>query len=161
MIQVARLLLAGDEEVEPAIVVVVGPGRRVGIERLVQPGLGRHVGESSAAVVAEQRGPDRVRQPRAARDEQVEAAVVVVIGLVADQAAELAGHAGRLTAVLERPISPVVVERHRLGRVHRRDRQVEPAIAVEVVHDRAAGLVEAIHARIGPDIPEPADVELG
>ena len=93
VIQPVGLSLTGDEQVEPAVIIVIGPGRRIGIDRLQQAGFGSHVGEAAIAVIAQQRGPDRVRKPSAARDEDVEAAVVVVVGLIADQAAELVGHA--------------------------------------------------------------------
>ena len=53
--------------------------------------------------------------PGARGDVDVHESVVVVIGLDAVQAAELAGHAGGLAAVLERPVPLVPVHRHVLG----------------------------------------------
>ena len=100
-------------------------------------------------------------KPGPARDEDVHAAVVVVVGLVADQPAELVGHAGRLGPVLEGAIPLVAVDAMRLGRVERGDGQVEQAVVVEVLHDRAAGLVEAVDPHQVPDVAELADVELG
>ena len=41
------------------------------------------------------------------------------------------------------------------------DDDVEQAVVVEIVHDRAAGLVEAIDPHEVADVPELADVELG
>ena len=41
------------------------------------------------------------------------------------------------------------------------DDDVEQAVVVEVVHDRAAGLVEAIDPHQMADVAELADVELG
>ena len=58
-----------------------------------------------------------MRKPGAARDEDVHAAVVVVVGLDADQPAELVGQAGRLGAVLEGAVALVAVEGHGLGGV--------------------------------------------
>ena len=64
VIQPVGLLLAADEQVEPAVVVVIGPGRRVGVDRVEQPGLLGDVGERAIAVVAEQAGPDRDGEAR-------------------------------------------------------------------------------------------------
>ncbi len=47
-----------------------------------------------------------------------------------------------------------------LGRVVRRGDQVEQAVVVEVLHDRAAGLVEAVDPNQLADVAELADVEL-
>ena len=43
VIQPVGLLFAGDEEVEPAVVVVIGPGGRVGVDGLEQAGFLRDV----------------------------------------------------------------------------------------------------------------------
>ena len=43
----------------------------------------------------------------------------------------------------------------------RGDGDVEQAVAVEVVHDRAAGLIEAVEPRLMADVAELADVEFG
>ena len=97
VIETVGLLLAADEQVEPAVVVVIGPGRGVGIDRVQQPGLLGDVGEAARRrCCASRRRPDRPGEPGPARDEDVQAAVVVVVGLIADQPAELVGHAGLL-----------------------------------------------------------------
>ena len=48
VIEAVGLALAGDEEVEPAVVVVVGPGGGVGIDRVEQAGFLGDVGEPAA-----------------------------------------------------------------------------------------------------------------
>ena len=94
VIQPVRLVLAGDEEVEPAVVVVVGPGGA----RWSSPGrAGRPRCVTSVNVPSPllRSSVGRIGQcgttPRG--DEDVEPAVVVVIGLIADEPAELVGHA--------------------------------------------------------------------
>ncbi|MNI45712.1 hypothetical protein D3C73_1001510 [compost metagenome] len=51
----ARLaFIMGDEEVQPAVIVVVAPGRRHGVAAVIQPGLGRDFGKRPVAVIAVQ-----------------------------------------------------------------------------------------------------------
>ncbi len=159
VIEPMRLALAADEEVEPAVVVVIDPGRGVGIDRCYETRFGRDIGESTLAVIAQEARPDGVRKPRPPGNEEVQAAVVVVIGLIADQAAELACDPGPLALVLERSISSVAVVRHRLRWIDRRDGQVEQAIAVEVVHDRPTGLIEPVHSHDRANVAKLADVK--
>ena len=51
-------------------------------------------------------------EPRSARNEDVEPAVVVIIGLIADEPTELVGDSRRLAAILERAVAAVSIERH-------------------------------------------------
>ena len=62
-IQPVGLPLAGDEQVDPAVVVVVGPGGRVGIDRVEQAGLLGDVGEAAVAVVPQQASAGRRAEP--------------------------------------------------------------------------------------------------
>ena len=48
-----------------------------------------------------------------------------------------------------------------LGRIEGRDGEIEQAVVVEILHDRAAGHVEAIDPDQVADVAELADVELG
>ena len=96
VIQAVGLVFAEDEDVEPAVVVVVRPARRRGIDRTLQPRLLRDVAEFAVAVVPQQALWHRQGKPRAARDEQVHPAVVVVIGLDQVLAPQLLRQAGRL-----------------------------------------------------------------
>ena len=54
--QAVVLPLAGDEEVDPAVVVEVGPGGGVGIDGVEQAGFLGHVDEAAATVVSQQCG---------------------------------------------------------------------------------------------------------
>ncbi len=161
MIKVVGLPLARDEQVDPAVVIVVGPAGRVGIDWIEQTCVQGDVCEVALAIVSQQRRADNVGNPRPAGDEDVEVAVVVVIGLVAHEPAKLVGDSGRLTTVYESPVAGVVVIRHGLGDVVAGDRQIEPVVAVEIVHDGSARLVVAVHANAFADVAELADVKLG
>ena len=128
-----------DEEVEPAVLVVVEEGRPHGPQRAVlgiarrEAGLRRHVLERPVPAVA----VEDVR-PQAGHEE-VGVPVVVVVGGGDAVLVALAGDPGSLRHVLERevaavPEEPVVELRVRLvearhrGAVH--DVDVEPAVAV-------------------------------
>ena len=63
-IQPVGLPLAGDEQVDPAVVVIVGPGRRVGIERVEQARFLGDVGEAAVAVVRQAAWDGRRAEPR-------------------------------------------------------------------------------------------------
>ena len=120
----------------------------------------RDVAECAVAVVPQQRRPDRIRKPGAPRDEEIHAAVVVVVGLDAGLASELVRQPGRLGAVLEGAVARVAVEGHVLGGVKSGHREIEQSVVVEIFHDRTAGHVEAIDAHEVADVSELADVEL-
>src|SRR5688572_3556645 len=87
--QLRRPVFVADEQIEKAIVVDIGPGRglRAG-QHLRQSARDRHVGKGAVAVVAQQRLALR-HLPPAAQHQNVEMAVVVVVGLQDVQAAEL------------------------------------------------------------------------
>ena len=115
-------MLDADVEVDVAVVVVVGPGaglRRE--EQLVDAGREGDVEEPAAALVAQQRAglPAARRQPGAAQDEDVEIAVVVVVGLHHVEAADEPVEPGFLGAFGERAVA-VVVEVAGSARARRR-----------------------------------------
>ena len=66
-----------------------------------------------------------------------------------------------LGAILEGAVARVAVKGHGLGGVEGRHGEIEQAVVVEIIHDRAAGLVEAVDPRQVADVAELADVELG
>ena len=104
-----RALFVADEEVEPAVVVVIGPDRGMGAtDGAAEARLGGDVGERPVAVVAQQ-GVAHRELPAAAHHEEVEPAVVVVVGLHDVDAADVAAQAGRRRAVLERPVAAAMV----------------------------------------------------
>ncbi len=151
-IEPAGRQLVSDVDIDPAVVVVVGPGRRVGGEHAVgETGRPGHVGEHAGAVVAQQRVAHR-DLPATAMDEQVEIAVVVVVGVAGVEAAQLRRQARGLGAVLEGAVAAVAIEARRGAEVDRRQHDVEPAVAVEVVDDGAAG------GAVGADAGLPGDV---
>ena len=160
-IEAARRQLVADVEVDPAVVVVVGPRRRVRREHAVGEagGLG-HVGEYAVTVVAQQRVAHR-NLPAAAVDEQVEIAVVVVVGVAGVQAAELGSEPGRLGAILEGAVALVAKEPRRRAVVDRRQHDVEQAVAVEIVDDRAAGRAVGADAHGARHVREPRRRDLG
>ena len=146
-IKAILLVFAGDEEIDPAVVVKIAPRSRVGIDGIEQAGFPGHIGEPAGAVVAQQCGTNRVVEPGPAGDEDIEPAVVVKIGLITHEPAELVRDPRLRRSVLECAVAAVAIECHRLGRIMAGDDDVQQSVTVEVVHDCPAGLVESIKAR--------------
>ena len=97
--------VGGDIEVEPAVAVVVAEGgARVPVEAARDARLLCDVGEGPVAVVVEQEAVADVG------DEQVGAAVVVVVGRRAARAPGIPGHSGLLGDLRERAVAVVAVE---------------------------------------------------
>src|SRR5439155_16836522 len=96
---VARFV--ADIEIEKTIVIEVGPGSAVGIDGIHQAGFAGHVGEGAVAVVAEQSRPYGVLQPGAARNKQVQEAIVVVVGLDEIEPAVVVHESGRRATILK------------------------------------------------------------
>jgi hypothetical protein len=89
--ELRRAVLVADEQVQEPVVVDVGPDRRLRPgRRLRQAARHGDVGERPVAVVAQQRLPLR-RFPAATQHQDVEMAVVVVVGLDDVQPAKLRG----------------------------------------------------------------------
>src|SRR5262249_18018335 len=119
VIQPVALALAADEQVEPAVVVVVRPRRTVGVDRLGKSGLLRHGRKRAVAVIAEQAGPNCKRQPGPPRNEYVFMSIIIVVSLITDQSPQLVEHAGLAGVVRESAVSLVTVIGHGLTRVDR------------------------------------------
>ncbi len=159
MVEMICLALAGDEQVEPAVVVVIGPGGTIRVEWLGEPGVGCHVGEVSATIISQEARANRMGKPCAAGNEHVEAAVVVVVGLIAYQAPQLISDAGFIAVVFKGAITRVAIDGHRHGGIHRRDNDIEEVVSVEVVHDGPTGLIESIELDRRADVTKHTDVE--
>ncbi len=156
--QLRRAVLVADEQIEESVVVDVHPHRRLRRSgRFSQAALGGDVGERPVAVVPQQRLALR-HFPAAAQNQNVFAAVVVVVGLQDVQAAELVGEARRLRPFRESAVAVVaeIVERPAAVKIRRDD--VEAAGTGEIVDDHAAGGREDVQTRLGRHIGEAADV---
>ena len=153
--------LGGDEQVEKPVIIVIGPGSGDGIRRGHEASLPGNVGESAVAVVAQQARPHGMRGPSAPNDEEVQEAVVVVIGLDEIKSSVLLAQPGCLGAFLEGAVALVSVKRHGLAWVPRGGDDVQKAVVVEIVHHGAARLVEAVDPDEVADVPKAADVKLG
>ena len=129
VVHLAGTLLVGDEEIEPAVVVDVGPGRGLRSKHVsAQAGFPRDIGKCAVAVVTQQRKRHR-HLPPSPQDQNVHASVIVVIGLDHVGAAGDFGQARRFTAVGKCAI-PIVVEIQQVAAhvVTRRHHVEEPAI---------------------------------
>src|SRR5205085_305984 len=105
------------------------------------------------AVVAQERWPHGRIEPRAAHDENVHEAIVVVIGLdTVEAAADLAKQTRFLGAIFKSAVPLVAKVSHRLGRIEGGDDDVEQADVAKVLHDGAAGLVEAVDACLRTEV---------
>ena len=133
-------ILAADEHVDQAVVVVVAPGGRLGRDRLGQAAGDRDVVEAAVPLVPQQREPQR-RLPGAAQQQDVEIAVVVEIGAGDVQGVDLVAETGRGRPILERAVTTVDEQRGTQVGVERGGEEVGQAVAVEIVEDAAAGQV--------------------
>ena len=115
----------------------------------------------AVAVVPQQTLPDRRVEPRAPRDEEIHASVIVEIGLDQVLAAQLLEQPGLLGPLLERAVALVSVESHGHRGIKGRRGEIEQAVVIEVFHDRAAGHVESVDLGQMADVTELADVEFG
>ena len=95
----------------------------------------------------------------AANDVDVHPAIVVIVGLHAVQSAQLAGQSWPRRSELRTAAPGVVEQIHGTRRIERRDRNVQQAVIVEVLHDGAARLSKLINSDQVPDIVELANVE--
>ena len=98
-------------------------------------------------------------KPRPPGNEDVHEAVVVVIRLNAKETAELAGNARLLGTIGEGSVSLIAIKQHALGRVERRDGEVEETVVVKVFHHRASGLIEPVDSGPRADVAKLPDVE--
>ena len=101
-----------------------------------------------------------VVEPGAAQDENVDAAVVVVVGLDHVESADDAGEAGLLGHPREGAVSVVVEVLQLIPHAHVRDHQIEVAVVVEVLEDQATSDAELPDPPAGRDVGEAADVRV-
>jgi hypothetical protein len=83
-------------------------------------------------------------EPAAAQHQEIRVPVAVVVGVGQVQAAELSDESGLACPLREGPVAIVVEVAELSCRVHGGDHQVEPAVPVEVLGDRATGDVERV-----------------
>jgi hypothetical protein len=84
----------------------------------------------------------------AAMDEEIEPAVVVVVGLGRVEPAQLTREAGRFGAVLERTVTAIAKQARRRAEIDAGEDDVEQPVIVEVVGDRGARSVHAAETRL-------------
>src|SRR5439155_5016514 len=137
-----------------------GPYGRLSRIVVEQSGLGGDVGNRSVAIVAQERHGvlPLVVQPRAAWNQYVDAAVVVVIDLDHIQTADNAFQAGLFRHAGKATVAVVVEVVELLLQTHVRDHDVEMPVIVEVLDDDAAGSPEGGEAARDSDVTEPADI---
>ena len=144
MVEAARLAHVRDEEVEPAIVVIVAPGRALGAALVRDAGCVRDVFERAVALVVVEPaaipGIARVASRGAAgreifaADEEVDEAVVVVIApggrLGRDRLGQAAGEPSRPRR--RRPVVAQQRQPQRLLPAAAQQQDVEIAVVVEI-----------------------------
>jgi hypothetical protein len=121
-----------------------------------------HVDEGAVAVVAQQRVgmAPTVLQPGAAQHEDVQVAVVVVVRVHHVQAAVEPAKTGLGRAVGEGAVALVPEVAHLAAGVPGRGHDVQVAVVVHVVDDRAAAEVERVQPHLRSDVLEPREVDL-
>ena len=137
---------ADDDQIEVAVLVVVGHGDRAAGPQAVGGGKDRGVVlEASRGVVAEQEHAAPARRRGLAHDDQIEPAVVVEVekrGVQAGDAAQLAPELARSRVPLERAVPAVVVQRG-LRSVEGRHEQVEEPVIVVIADRDRAGMADS------------------
>ena len=136
--ELSGAVLISHEQVQPPVVVDVGPDGGLRARRRPRHTAGDgDVGEGPVAVVAQQRLALR-QLPSATQHQDVETAVVVVVGLQDVQPAELVTQPGLRRPLGEAPIRIVVKKVHGRAAVEARRHDVEPSVVVEIVDDQAS-----------------------
>ena len=102
-----------------------------------------------------------MRNPCSAHDENIEASIVVVIGLQTVQSAELPRQPRLVGLFGKFSVSQIAEKCHLAGRIKSRNDQIKQSILVKIVHDRPPRLIQPIDADQVSDIPKSADIELG
>ena len=103
----------------------------------------------------------RFAQPATADHVDVRPAVVVVVGMVDVDAAELTDRPASRVRSMKRPLAVVLEEAQRVAQTPRRCDDVLQAVAVEILDDAAAGQADVIDAGGHRHVWEPPDVVLG
>ena len=140
---------ADDDQIEVAVLVVVGDGDRPAGAQAVGGGKDpRVVLEASRAVVAEQEDAAPARRRGLAHDDQIEPAVVVEVekrSVQTGDATQLAPELARSGVPLERPVPAVVVQRG-LRSVEGRHEQVEEPVIVVIADRDGSGMANSCEA---------------
>src|SRR5262249_36900004 len=139
-----------DVQVHMPVAVVVSPGGGLRGDRVAEAGGDRDVDEPAVSLVTQQRGTARGFPP-APQQQDVQVAVVVVIGVVAIKGPDLRLEARAGGTVLERAVSEIDEQGATLGRIPRREEDVEEPVAGEVVDDGPTRHVRTPSAK--PDVP--------
>ena len=151
------------EKVQVAVEVEVQPTAGLGGPRAKDAGLLGHVREGAMALVAQQGARDAtcLAQPCAARDPQVEPAIVVVVRRIHLQPAEQPDQARLRRTFHKRAVAVVVVEPKLPVQPPGRSHDVEQSVVVEVVACDPSGEVEEIQAGFGRHVGKAGHGVLG
>ena len=136
-------------QVDKSVIIVVRPGTRLAGDRLDQACGGSDVLERAVATVAQQRrtlGPF----PAASEQQEVEIAVVVVVGVGRVGGPDLVSQTGRLRQILEGAVSTVEEEPRSPLRVEVGGEYIKQAIAVEIIDNAAARSCSALDVESYP-----------
>ena len=68
-----------DEEIGPAVSVVVSPDRRLGVQVVLDSSLTGDIGEGTVAIIPKELGVIRLPRPQLVADEEIEIAIVVIV----------------------------------------------------------------------------------
>src|SRR5260370_11135165 len=135
--ELAGRVLVSDKEVDPAVIVVIGPGRRMsGIVHTQQAALEGHVSEGAVAVIAQKRvthGPF----PSAAHHVDVQPTIVVKVRLDDIDSPELCGEMRALRDVRQGTGAVVAEHSHRMTRIETGLDNVQKSAIGEVVDGSA------------------------
>ncbi len=129
-----------------SVAVEVSPGGGLGSNGDAQPGGDRHVGEAAVALVAEQRRPSG-RLPPSSQQQNVEIAIIVVVGVVAIQGPNLHIEPRSGGAILESAVATIDEKGAALGWVFCRGEDVGQPVPVEIVDNRPTRHVRTSHAQ--------------
>ena len=153
------LLFTADEDIESTVAIKVLPSCGNRVQWICESSRRRHVGKSHIPLVAKQCRSHRQRgsQPSPPHNEHIEQTIVVEVGLHAVETSELVRDPRLESYIVEGLKVSVPIHTHDLRRIERGDHHVEFSIAVEIIHDRSTGLIQAIESDLFSDVAKPTD----
>src|SRR3984893_4945906 len=135
--ELAGAIFAAHKQVQVAVVVDIGPHGRLSVcSRFGQAARGGHIGECAIAIVLQQRLA-LGKLPRSTQDKNVEATIIVVVGLHEVQSAQLIAQSGLSRVVGKCAVAVIVEKMHGYTLAKVRGDDVKQAVAFKIVDDQS------------------------
>ena len=158
--QLSVKVLVANIQIQVTIAVVVGPRGR--LRGKIQPVTGQSrlesdVTENTRTIVLQQRVgmiSPRLLQPTTPEHQQIDVAIVVVVGRNQVQATQNARESRFGSPFDETSIAGVLVQPDRAGRVPGARGDINPAVPIEVLRDTAPAEIDLVESQPGSNVGE-------